>query len=451
MTKRKTVGWVVFAALMMLILVELPGVAARVCFAAGTRFYTSGHYSAAATAFAGAVLLGQGSARSHVELGSTYLALKKYAAAEKAFLKAKSLDDESCASCGLGMAYHGLGRHDDAEREFKHSISLNPSDVCPYRESGRMYYERGMYPEAIAAFNRTVSLEPSYGNYMYLGNAHVYARDYEPGVEAYKKAIELRPKDERVHYQLGIAYEYMRRFGDAAREFNETLKLDPEHESARYSLALAYVALHNKPAALEQYESLRKIDADSAAELLEHIGVLENRERGKEKLYFVPLNNFPAASLKRLVNSCKQKTGIDVIVTQPVPFVLSTVDKRRQQVIAEEAINLMKLHYPNLASDPNAVVIGLTDEDLFVHRKEWEWAFSYRMQGRFAVVSSARMNPASFGGAANDVLTESRLRKMVLKNIGALYYFMPLNHDPKSVLYEGVGSVADLDNMGEDF
>ena len=451
MTKRKTVGWVVFTLLLMLILVELPGVAARVCVAAGTRFYASGNYSAAATAFAGAVLLGSGSARSHVELGSAYLALKKYEAAEQEFLKAKSLNDESCASCGLGMAYHRLDRLEDAERAFKHSISLSPNDACPHRESGQMYYERGMYPQAIAAFKRTVSLEASYGNYMYLGNAYVYARDYEPSVEAYKKAIELRPKDAGAHFQLGIAYEYMRRFEDAAREYSETVKLDPKDEGARYSLALAYVALHNKTAALEQYESLRKIDEDSAAQLLEHIRMLENRERGKEKLYFVPFNNFPAASLKRLVKSCKEKTGIDVIVTQPVPFLLSTIDKRRQQVIAEEAISLMKLRYPNIASDPNAVVIGLTDEDLFVHQKKWEWAFSYRMQGRFAVVSSARMNPANFGAAANDELTDSRLRKMVLKNIGALYYFMPLNHDPKSVLYDDVGSIADLDNMGEDF
>jgi predicted Zn-dependent protease len=193
------------------------------------------------------------------------------------------------------------------------------------------------------------------------------------------------------------------------------------------------------------------MNPDSAAELIADIRSSENRERGKEKLYFVPLNKFSAGSITRLASSCKQKTGIDVIVVQPVPFALSTVDKRRQQVIAEEAINLIKLRYPNLASDPNAVVIGVTDEDLYIRGEDWQWAFGYRMQGRFAVVSSARMNPANLGGAANDVLTESRLRKMVLKNIGVLYYLLPLNHDPRSVLYDDVGAVEDLDNMGEDF
>src|SRR6185295_9170801 len=209
----------VFAALMMLILVELPGIAARVCFAAGTRFYATGHYSAAATAFAGAVLLGQGSARGHVELGSTYLALKKYADAEKEFLKARNLDDDSCAACGLGVAYHGLDREEAAEKEFQRAISLNPNDVCAYRESGKMYYERGKYRDAIAAFKRALTLSPGYGNYMYLGNSYVFARDYEPGVEAYNKAIQLDPKNARAHFQLGIAYDYLQRYEESVKAY----------------------------------------------------------------------------------------------------------------------------------------------------------------------------------------------------------------------------------------
>jgi hypothetical protein len=61
------------------------------------------------------------------------------------------------------------------------------------------------------------------------------------------------------------------------------------------------------------------------------------------------------------------------------------------------------------------------------------------------------MNPANLGAAANDVLTEARLRKMVLKNIGVLFYLYPENYDPKSVLYDDVDGVDAIDKMGEDF
>ena len=451
MTIRKIAGWVVFSGLMAFLLVKAPNVAGGACYLMGTRFYAAGNYKAAAGAFSGAVRIDPQFARAYVELGSSYLALKKYAQAEAAFLKAKSIDDDSCASCGLGMTYNYLGRYDDAEKEFTRAITLNPGDVCPYDQSGRMYYERGKYPEAIAAFKHALTLNPGFGTYMYLGNAYVYAREYEPSVDAYKKAIQLKPKDTRAHIQLAIAYDYLRRYQDAAAEYEQVMKLDPNYQTARSSLVAIYMSLHNKPAALAHYESLRKINPDAAALLLEDGVLTKARERGKEKLYFVPLSSFSAASVTKLVNSFKQKTGIDVIVTQPVPFALSTVDKRRQQVIAEEAIALIKLRYPELATDPNAIVIGLTDEDLYARREKWEFAFCYRKEGRFAIVSSARMNPVNLGDSANDLLLETRMRKMVLKNVGILYYYFPTNENPKSILYEGVGSVEDLDNMGEDF
>jgi predicted Zn-dependent protease len=111
----------------------------------------------------------------------------------------------------------------------------------------------------------------------------------------------------------------------------------------------------------------------------------------------------------------------------------------------------MKRSNPKLVADPNAILIGLTDEDMYIRKKNWQFAFSYRTQGRFAVVSSARMNPVNFGGPADDELLDSRMRKMISKNIGILYYQLPANRNPKSVLYGGVMDVKDLDNMSEDF
>src|SRR5829696_7547898 len=236
MTTRKTVGWLVFAALMGALLLQTPRIAARVCYLAGAKFYAAGNYQAAAGAFNGAVLLDRRFAQGYLELGSSYLAWKKYAQAEQAFLKAKSIDDDSCASCGLGMTYHSLGRDDDAEREFKRAISLNPSDACAYHQSGRMYYDLGKYQESIAAFKRALKLNPTFGTYMYLGYAYVYAREYEPGVDAYKKGIQLNPKDVRAHTHLAIAYDYLRRYEDAVAEYKEAIKLDPKDEWAHYSL-----------------------------------------------------------------------------------------------------------------------------------------------------------------------------------------------------------------------
>ncbi len=451
-TVRKTVGWVIFALLVLVILIQVPCIASRMCYNAGRKFYAAGKYQSAAFAYRGSVLFDRGYAQGYIQLGSAYLALKKYDQAENAFFSAKAIYDDSYAACGLGMVYHHLKRDDAAEKEFQRAMRLDPTDWCAYNELARMNYDLGKYHEAVDGFKKTLTMTQTSGIYVYLGNSYVYVREYEPGVEAYKQALQLNPKNEAAHCQLGVAYEYLQRYEEAAAEYKETIKLDPKDDWSRYSLALMYMALHNKPAALEQYDILRKTDPDTATELLQELALPEVRERGKEKLYFVPLNNFSAASLTKLVNFCKQKFGVQPIVTEPVPFALTTVDKQRQQVIAEEAVELIKLKNRALVSDPNAVVIGLTDQDMYIRRnKNWQWAFGYWRQRRFAVVSSARMNPANLGGAADDVLTEARLRKMVLKNIGVLFYQYPTNSNPTSVLFDDIHGVDDLDKMGEDF
>jgi hypothetical protein len=55
------------------------------------------------------------------------------------------------------------------------------------------------------------------------------------------------------------------------------------------------------------------------------------------------------------------------------------------------------------------------------------------------------------GPMISEEKAKARLRKMVTKNIGILYYRLPQSNDPRSVLYKNVGGVSELDNMGEEF
>ena len=450
MTKRKTAGWLGFSAVLVLLVVLAPRVAGFGYFVAGTTFNRLGIYKASAGTLNKSVSLNPRFARGYVELGSAYLGLKKYHEAEKAFLKAQSLHDESCASCGLGIAYYKLQRYDEAVKSFQHSTSLNSNDACPYEEAGRMYYDINRFQEAVAAFKHAISLNPSFASYMYLGNSYVYAREFQPAVDAYKQALRLKANDFRAHVQLGVAYDYLNRHQEAVDEFKTALKLNAANAKAHYCLTLSYLKLGNRPAALTEYKILQEADPDYTNESFADLILLAQKERGKEKLYFVPVNSFSSAGVKLLVTYYKKKIGIDAITLEPLPLRLAAIDNRRQQLVAEDIVDLMKRTYPKLAGDPNAIVIGLTNEDMYSRNCDWKFAFS-RWQGRFAVVSSARMNPLNLGAAPNDDLLNIRLRKMVLKNIGLLYYELPTSRDRRSVLYDDINGVEDLDNMGEDF
>jgi hypothetical protein len=53
--------------------------------------------------------------------------------------------------------------------------------------------------------------------------------------------------------------------------------------------------------------------------------------------------------------------------------------------------------------------------------------------------------------AASEARQASRLRKMIAKNVGVLYFGLPLSSDPRSVLFAHVGGPQELDVMSEVF
>src|SRR5262249_27433166 len=148
------------------------------------------------------------------------------------------------------------------------------------------------------------------------------------------------------HLQLGIAYDYLGRTQEACEEYQQAVKLNPDDPKAHFYLAAAYVTLHNKPAALTEYEAVRKIDPGYISESFEEFALSKSREHGKEKLYFIPLNHFSAGSLQQLITFYRRKIGIDAIPMEPLPLRLAAIDNRRQQLVAEEVIELMKRTYP---------------------------------------------------------------------------------------------------------
>jgi Flp pilus assembly protein TadD len=111
MNTRAIINWVVFGILVIGIAAVAP---ARIYVLKGKRHYAAGQYQEAVADYQRAIRLRPTFARAYVELGDAYLQLARNDEAEKAFKKAKSLEDESCASCGLGVAYWKLGRYVDA-------------------------------------------------------------------------------------------------------------------------------------------------------------------------------------------------------------------------------------------------------------------------------------------------------------------------------------------------
>lgn len=170
-----------------------------------------------------------------------------------------------------------------------------------------------------------------------------------------------------------------------------------------------------------------------------------------QKVYVLAIGELESVRLDALQAYYKQRYGLTIEILPPIRVESVVVDNSRRQLIAEELIGLMKRRYPEHARSPQAILIGITEGDMYIREFTWQFAFAYRQNERFAVVSSARMDPVNFGFLPDDELLQTRLRKMVSKNIGILYYKLPQKSDRNSVMFGPIMGIDDLDSIGEDF
>jgi YD repeat-containing protein len=168
-------------------------------------------------------------------------------------------------------------------------------------------------------------------------------------------------------------------------------------------------------------------------------------------LYLIPIGQIKSLNLQELISYYNDALGLKIELLAAIPFEERVRDQQRRQLIAEELINLMRRRLPKLANDPSAILLGITEEDMYIRSYGWSFAVNLRRQSRFGVVSSYRLQPVLSGIAHNQELLTTRVRKLVSKNVGVLVYRLPLNDDPTSLLYSGGLGGRDFDKMIESF
>ena len=167
------------------------------------------------------------------------------------------------------------------------------------------------------------------------------------------------------------------------------------------------------------------------------------------RVVLVPIDDFPVDSAAAIAEHFRTTLGVAVDVAPAVAWPAGAYDESRRQMNSAAMLTRLESTYANAGAP--VVTIGLTTRDMFNPGVSWAYVFSYRGD-RVAVVSPARMDRGCMGLVqASDDRIMARLRKMVGKNIGILYFGLGLNTDPASMLYSQIGGPQELDAMGERF
>jgi YD repeat-containing protein len=172
---------------------------------------------------------------------------------------------------------------------------------------------------------------------------------------------------------------------------------------------------------------------------------------GEGEVFLVPFGDASKLLTTQLLDYYRQKYGLTLHLQPNIPVPEWVRDWPQRQLVADELVEAMKEACPDLARDPKNVLIGVTQEDMYISGLDWKFALNYRAPLGGAVISTARLDPVFYGQPAAPNLMATRLRKLLTKNIGLTYYHMELSGDPSSILYDDVETMKTLDGMSDEY
>ena len=169
---------------------------------------------------------------AHLQLGRILLRKADYAGACTALDRAVALAPGSGEAFALqGTAYQFTRKTPEALAAYKRAVELAPGNTDYRATFGLLLGVTKQYDAGVAELKKVVAT-PGYKDaaaYVNLGwiYRNMEPRRTEESVVAYRKGLELDPKNEQAALGLGWSYSYTRQWDQAIGTFQKAIELDP--------------------------------------------------------------------------------------------------------------------------------------------------------------------------------------------------------------------------------
>jgi tetratricopeptide (TPR) repeat protein/TolB-like protein len=186
-------------------------------------------------------------------------------AAIELFGKAIEADPQFVAAqYALGAVHQTLGNRWKAAAQFRASTQLDPTYPEPYKALGDLFLTapRRLFDQAVEAYMKALEIRPFYADaYVGLGDARAAKSDVDGAVAAYQKALDYNPVNAKVHVSLGkLYYGEKGLYYESVNAYKRAIDLDPGYLDARMGLAEVYEDKGLYKEAIEEYGKV--VDAD---------------------------------------------------------------------------------------------------------------------------------------------------------------------------------------------
>ena len=215
-------------------------------------------------------------AQAYSGLADCYVALSEFSAVPRREAYSKAMSslrkaislDPSLAETHTTLGFILLSRdwdYEEAEKEFKLAIELDPNYATAYQFHGVHLLAVGQTDAAIAQTRRALELDPlSILNNSQLGRCLYLAHRFNETIDQSLKTLELDSTSASAHAYLGQSYAHQGRFAEATAALQKAVEMSGGRAEMKAALGYAYALAGNRNGAREVIEELAALNRESS-------------------------------------------------------------------------------------------------------------------------------------------------------------------------------------------
>jgi tetratricopeptide (TPR) repeat protein len=175
------------------------------------------------------------------------------------------------AQFALGSVHQALGNRWKAAAQYRAATQLDAQFPESYKALGDLFMTapRRLFDQAVEAYTKAIEVRPFYAEaFVGLGDAKAAKGDVDGAVQAYQKALLHNPLNPKVHVSLGkIYYTEKNLYFESVNAYKKGIDLDPTYLEARMGLAEVYEDKGLYPEAITEYRKVVEQDPKNTGAL----------------------------------------------------------------------------------------------------------------------------------------------------------------------------------------
>jgi tetratricopeptide (TPR) repeat protein len=287
-----------------------------------------------------------------------------------------------------GEAALHAGKLDEAERDFRQVLAINPGVAGAYANLGVIHMRRKQWPQALAMLHKAEKLAPDIaGIRLNIGLAYFRQNDFARAIHPFESVVRQSPDSFQARYLLGLCYFFNDRWTDAI----DTLEplWGKASDQLNYLYVLGIAAYKAKNPALEEKALGRLVEIGEGSpefhllmgkahlnrgEYDEAVKELEAAAQADPKLPFVHFNLGMVYTHKQDYDRARDEFHKDIAIEPDVPFTYDQLGGVESTVGNED--EAAKNYRSALKLDPQLISSHMGLAKIEEHRRHYAAALS---------------------------------------------------------------------------